>query len=275
MKIYLDILMISNILLTLIFIRIMSLTVHSRLRRKNKLKCLVPAALSSLLMIVRPENYVESLAVTLAKIIAVTLIVKLAFGLSFEKRLITYTAAYIGINIAFGGICMFIWEFFGAEFIIIGNLTVYFNVPIWLLILCTAAAYAAITLYEKLMFSENTRTESYRALFVYGDYSAELPAISDTGNKLTDAFSGEPVVVFCSDKLYYHFDLDDPSKLPYSGFHLIPCSTVSGMSILPVTLNGKVTILQSSGQRKELRCAAGITKSTGKERAIFDPRLLL
>ncbi len=275
MKIYLDILIFSNVMLTLIFIKLLSLTVHTRLRRKNKLLCLIPAAASSLLIILKPQNYAESLLIILAKIFSVTLIVKLAFGLRLEKRLFTYSAAYIAVNIAFGGICMLLWEFFGAGFIRAGNFTVYFDVPLWLLILCTAAAYLLITLYEKLIFISAVKNESYRAAFVCGDFSAEMPAVSDTGNRLIDSFSGEPVVIFSSSKIYYHFDLDDPGKYPVTGFHMIPCSTVAGASVIPVTLRGRITISNDSGQIKELKCAAGIIKSSGSERAIFDPRLLI
>lgn len=275
MKIYLDILIISNVMITLVFIKTVSAIVHTRLRRKNRLLCLIPAAISSLLIILRPENYFESLLITLIKLIASALIVKLAFGLKLEKRLLTYTAAYIAVNIAFGGICMLLWELFGADFIHTGNLTVYFNVPLWLLIMCVAAVYGFITLYEKLMFISSARAESYRAVFVYGDFTAELPAVSDTGNRLIDSFSGEPVVIFSCDRIYYHFDLDNAGSYPVSGFYLIPCSTVAGSSLMPVTLKGKITIHSGSGESKELRCAAGITKSHGKDRAIFDPRLLL
>ena len=275
MKIYLDILIISNVMTTLIFIKILSLAVHTRLRRKKVLLCLIPAAISSLLIIVKSQNFAESLLITLAKIFAVTLIVKLAFGLRLEKRLMIYTAAYIAVNIAFGGICMLLWEFFGAGFIRSGNFTVYFDVPLWLLIACTAAAYLLITLYEKLMFISAAKAENYRAVFVCGDFAAEMPAVSDTGNRLTDSFSGEPVVIFSSDRIYDHFDLDNCGSLPVKGFHLIPCSTVTGKSLMPVTLSGRITIICGCGKSKELRCAAGITKSSGRDRAIFDPRLLI
>ena len=125
MKVFIDILIISNLIITLVFERILSIAMHTKLSRRNKLKSLIPAAISSLLLLVRPENYLESLLITVAKLSAVTLIVKLAFGIAFEKRLVSYTAAYIAVNIAFGGICMFLWEFFGAEFIHIGKKGVY------------------------------------------------------------------------------------------------------------------------------------------------------
>ena len=275
MKVYIDVLIISNILINTVFVKILAAAVHEKPKRKNILLCMIPAALSSLLIVIKPESYPESLLITVLKLAAVTLIVKIAFRLKTEKRLFIYTSIYIAVNIAFGGLCMIMWELFGAGFIKTGNLTVYFDIPIWLLILCTAAAYGLITMYERIRFTASVGKEKYRALFVFGSFSAEVPAVSDTGNKLIDSFSGEPVVVFSSSRIYYHFDLDDPGNYPTGGFHLIPCTTIAGTSLLPVTLKGKVTIFSDSGLIKELCCAAGITKSSGKDRAIFDPRLLI
>ena len=82
-------------------------------------------------------------------------------------------------------------------------------------------------------------------------------------------------MVFCSKRLYTAFDLDDENSFAVSGFRLIPYSTADSSGPMPVTLKGKVTIFDSSGEGKEIRCAAGIINSSGRERAIFNPKLLL
>ena len=102
-----------------------------------------------------------------------------------------------------------------------------------------------------------------------------MPAVSDTGNLLTDNFSGEPVVIFKSRRLYEYFGLDSEQSYAVNGFHLIPFETVSGRGLIPVTLRGEVTIHSSDGTSKAVRCAVGILDSTGGERAIFDPKLLI
>lgn len=275
MKIYLDVLMFSNIIITLVFIRILSVIVHIKLRKKRLFICMIPAAASSLLLLISPDNFFEALLITFAKIIASMLIVKIAIKTDSNKKVIVYTAVFIAENIAFGGVCMLIWEMFGGEFLISKNYSVYFNVPLPLLIGCVAASYGLITLYERILFITKTREEKYKLTFTYGDFFAELPAVSDSGNRLIDSFSGEPVIVFSSDRVYLHFDLDNESSYGIKGFHMIPYSTVNGTSLLPVTLGGKVIITNSSGLSKDISCAVGITKGCGKERAIFDPRLLL
>ena len=272
MKIYIDILLISNALITLVFLKILCLAAHTKLPGKRMLSGAGTGALSSLLMLVRPDNYGESLLLTIIKLLFTFLTVFAAFG---RHRLLSRYVGYIVINIVFGGICMIFWEMAGGDFIRIKNYTVYFNVPMWLLIVCVAAAYLLLTLYEKITFISGCRTKKYKAEFSLGDISVTLPAVSDTGNKLTDSFSGEPVVIFCSDRLYSYFDLDDESRYPVSGFHLIPYKTVNSSSLMAVTLKGSVTVSDDSGDSKTLSCAAGITKSGGKERAIFDPRLLI
>lgn len=275
MKIYIDILLISNALITLVFLKILCLATHTKLTGKRMLSGTASGALSSLLMLIRPDNFGESLLLTFVKLLSMFITVLAAFGRCGKRKLITRYTAYIVINIAFGGICMLFWEMIGGDIIRIKNYTVYFNVPMWLLIVCVTAAYMLLTIYEKITYISGCRTKKYQAEFSLGNCSVTLPAVSDTGNKLIDSFSGEPVVIFCSDRLYRYFDLDDESKFPVSGFHLIPFSTVNGSSLIAVTVKGSITVSDESGDSKALDCAAGITRSGGRERAIFDPRLLI
>ncbi len=275
MKIYLDVLMLSNALITLVFVRLLSLITHTALRRRGLLLSMLAGAAGSLIILIRPDGFAESLLLTAGKLAISALTVAIAFSLRKIGRVIRFTAAYIAVNIAFGGICMLLWELTGAGFVRAHNLTVYFNVPLWLLMLCVAAAYLLISVYERLCFRAEVKAKRYRAVYTLGDYSIDLPAVSDTGNKLRDCFSGEPVVIFASDRLCEHFGIDDTSALTVQGFRLIPYSTVAGGGLLPVTLRGTVTVSDGEQLRKELRCAVGITRSRGRERAVFDPALLI
>ena len=275
MKIYLDILLISNAVITLIFVKLLTLIVHIRISGKRYALCMLIGGAASLLMLIRPENFGEGLLMTLAKLISVGLTVRAGFGKQSAGRLFTYTAVYVAVNIAFGGICMVIWEMTGSNAVRISNYAVYFDVPLWLLIVCVSATYLLITLYERLTFFSKAKERKFKARFALGDISVTLPAVSDTGNRLTDSFSGEPVVIFSSSRLFDSLGLGDESSYSFTGFHLIPYSTVSSTSLMPVTLRGRVTIISEDGAVKELNCASGIIKSSGSERAIFDPRLLI
>ncbi len=275
MKIYIDLLIISNALITLVLVKLLSIITHSALKRKGHVLSIMFGAISSTIIILKAENFIESLAITIVKVFILLITVKLAFDPQSKQKLFSYTMYYIALNIVLGGICLAVWEFFGAGFIKAHNMTVYFKIPIWLLMMCVAATYFIITIYEKHSFRNSCKNKAYKAVFTYGDISLTLPAVSDSGNVLIDSFSGEPVVIFSSNKLYDYFELDNENKYYSSGFHLIPYSTVSSKSLMPVTLKGKTLIIESDSIIKEIKCAVGIVKSSGKERAIFNPKLLM
>ena len=103
----------------------------------------------------------------------------------------------------------------------------------------------------------------------------KVPAICDSGNRLCDSFTGTPVVVFCCDRLFYHYDLDRDEPDPLSGFRVIPCSTVSGEGLIHITAAGSVKIIDDKDRVHNVKCYVGIKPSlNGKSRAIFNPALL-
>ena len=98
--------------------------------------------------------------------------------------------------------------------------------------------------------------------------------MADTGNKLCDAFTGLPIIIFCCDEMYEHYGLDDKETGIRMGFRLTPYNTLSGPGLMAVTPKGTVKLTDDNGMEKEVRCMVGITCSNGSSRAIFDPAVL-
>ena len=275
MTIYLDMLFLSNFILTAVTLSLLARLTHSKLSRKHAAAGCAVGSLSSLVIVLAPESFGESLLITLFKLGAVCLTVRIACGKLSAPLLRDRILIYITINVIFGGCCIALWDLFGGDVITVKNCTVCFNVPLHTLMICVSGAYLLLWIYDRRVSRCRERKGVFSAVYSCGDRSISMPAVSDTGNLLTDNFSGEPVIIFKSRRLYEYFGLDSEQSYAVNGFHLIPFETVSGRGLIPVTLRGEVTIHSSDGMAKAVRCAVGILDSTGGERAIFDPKLLI
>ncbi len=276
MKIYIDVLVITNAAVTLMFIMGLGKITHSPLRKLRTAVSCIFGGLSSLLVIAQPNGFFQSLIVTIVKTVCILITILIAFRWRGFMNLIKYFGLYIAMNILFAGCCFLLWEITGSRIIYIKNYTVYFDISLTSIAIATILAYIAISAYDAITARCFGKTKAYKAKYTVGDYEITLPAIADTGNTLCDSFSGIPVVVFYCDELYSHFNLDHENYYTVNGFRLIPYSTINGSSLMSVTSRGKVEILSEDNFAKEVRCYVGVVKSAdNKSRAIFNPNLLV
>ena len=274
MKIYVDVLMLTNAVITLTYIKCIALITHEKLLPKNEIIAAVISAFGSLIMTVECGSFWSSLIMTVGKFALVGAIVTEAFRPRSAAALIGRTAAYIVCDLIFGGMCMALVSLTHRRLLFVKNYTAYFDVTLPQLGVCCAGVYLAGMMLETLKRRNFARVQRYRAEYRLGAYSAEFAAIADTGNKLCDSFTGAPVVIFRSDELYTRFALDRPEQLLFYGFRPVPFETVTGEGLIYVTSRGTVTI-SCTGMRKQVRCCTGILPGGGKSGyAVFDPNIL-
>lgn len=275
MKIYLDMLFICNFSVTLLLIEILSRLTKTVLRFRRKAFSALFGGLSSFIVILSPEGFEEALLLVIIKLSVLCLSVLIAFGKTNTKRFIRNVLYFLGMNILLGGACLFASDTVLYNNVKLINCTIYINLSLPLLIISVIAVYLILTVYDMAVRRIISNTDTYTISFSFGDYSITLPAISDTGNRLTDSFSGEPVIVFSSRRMYNHFELDNVLNFPAGGFHIIPYSTVSGSELIPVTLKGDIVINTRNKGSKPVMCAAGIVDTNENDIAIFNPILLM
>ena len=275
MKIYVDVLFLSSFITSLFTLMLLSKLIHIRIRRKRFLTASAVSALSSLLIFIKPGGFAASLLITVIKLAVSAVTLLCAVGKVNLKTFISRWIVFLTVNILMSGICMLIWDIFGGDVIIIRNCTVYLNVPLHLMIVCIAVSYAVISLYDKAVSIKASREMSYKVIYSYGDRSIIMPAVCDSGNLLTDSFSGEPVVILLSRRLYEYFGIDNEKSCLANSFHLIPYKTVDGSRLMPVTLKGEIVIKGGNGSTKDVKCAVGILDSKETDKAIFNPKLLI
>lgn len=275
MKIYIDILFITNFIITLMYIKGLAAITHISISKLRTAAAGMFGGSSSIIIIATPESFWAAVAVTLLKIAAVIITIIIAVGRCGIKRIIRYFFLYIAMNFIFAGCCVLLWEITGSKIIYIKNCTVYLDISLIDLTASVILAYIVIVIYDKIKDRSFTRSQSYKAKYKIGDYEITISAIADSGNALCDSFTGIPVVIFYCNELFEHFDLDEESKFTMNGFRLIPCTTISGSCLLPVTGKGSVEIIDKNNFSKTVKCYTGIARSgNNKSRAIFNPVLL-
>ena len=275
MKIYVDVLIITNICLTLIFIECTAKLTHSRLDKKRVIIAAVIGGVSSVLAVFSGENRVESVLLFIIKAVLLLLTVFAAFGAEGSSEFIKYLFIYILTNMLFTGLCMILWQLGAKRIIMINAFTVYLDISLIKLMLAATITYIVLFIFEYLERKNFSPQGLYHILLKIENLEYYLPAVADTGNTLTDAFTGKSVVIIASDKLYYHFELDREEIALSSGFHCIPFSTINGEGMINVTNNAQIIIIDNKQRKKDIECAVGIiSNGKGKERAIFSPCLI-
>ena len=115
MKIYLDVLVTANLILTFLYLKILFKAAHITTTSFRTALGTAIGGLSSLIIVIRPEGFGESLIITTAKLALIMLTVFAAVKCSSFLQLFRYFIIMLVINVSFGGICMMIWEIFGPD----------------------------------------------------------------------------------------------------------------------------------------------------------------
>ena len=118
-----------------------------------------------------------------------------AFGLGKWRRFLRCFAAFFGVNFAFAGLMLALWLGLKPDKMFYQNGAVYFDVSLVTLILLACACYAAVRGMTLLLHRRHPGANLCQATIHVQGSSVTLPALYDSANKLTDGFTGAPVMV--------------------------------------------------------------------------------
>ncbi|MCL2018451.1 MAG: sigma-E processing peptidase SpoIIGA [Oscillospiraceae bacterium] len=268
--IYIDTLIIINLYINFFIIRACGVFLH---RKTSTIRCLfgtVIGGLSSLVILLPP---LPALAETGIKLLIGSVLILIIFELHGFKELIKNVLVFFVINVLFAGVMLFLSLFASPRGMIYNNSTVYFDISFMALLIFTAAAYFVIRALRYFLDVKFNAEKIYRITFYYGGEIRDLKGFADSGNTLTDFFTGLPVIVcdkiVCTDLFP---DLTFDSFENVKGLRLLPYSTINGSGIIPVFKPDSVTI-----NKKEVAALIGISKESFNKseiNAIFNPKLL-
>lgn len=219
LTVYVDVLFITNLYITYVFIKAAQLLSHCKISR---LRVIIASAVGG----------VASFSVFLTESLLLSLFIKLAslaaigFILSGKKprAFLAITSRLVIINLLFIGLCVLLWKLLGQTVYIIGA-TVYFDISLLTLMLTTAATYLLFWIYDFLSLRLNSK-DGREVTVVTENSSVTLNGISDTGNTLYDFFTQKPVIVCSSDRL--------EKELGNLSCRLLAFTTVNGKGLIRV-----------------------------------------
>lgn len=260
MTIYIDVLIILNIYVNYFLLRITAKLTGSPLKPFRCIAASLYGSLFSLLILAPKLPIAINLIIKLAAAITV---VTAAFGVHGKVRLIKNTAAFFGANFITAGVIYAAYSWLKPSFMHFSNSYFYIDFSLLLLIVATAVLYFIVSLLRRMY--DKTPIDGFSVIIRLKDRILRIDGLADTGNSLTDFFSGKPVII-CSQ--------NDIGNIPKDvRIRLIPLSTVTGSSLMKLFSPDEILIInKTSGERKPVNAVIGLGETHGK--AIFNPKIL-
>ncbi len=224
--IYADVLVVINFYVTYFLLLAATLISGERLRRIRLLFSSFFGGFYSLFILVDFESKAAELAVRLG---AVLLPVLIAFGVKNLAVLVRAFVSYLVCSFVFAGLMFALWYFVCPSGMYFNGTAVYFDIDILTLAIFTVICYGFLRAFDFFFRKRAPVNTVFYCTVKLKDESFTLRAFLDTGNSLSDSFTGKPVIIVCKECL--------PSSV--SGGELpenqrfIFCKTLSGKGMLP------------------------------------------
>ena len=168
------------------------------------------------------------------------------------------------LSAGLAGLCGGLYFFLAPQGFYVFNGVVYYSVPPILLVALTVACYGLTWLSEQFLRRRAPREHVFRVRVDYGERSVTFPCLYDSGNHLTEPFSGCPVLVverqvaarLCS-------PVPTTADLP-SGWRLIPYHSLGGNGLLPAFVPTAVVAITRGCEHDLPHCYVAVCDSLGR-----------
>ncbi len=174
----------------------------------------------------------------LIKLITAVIMVLVAFTYRGKKHLIIRILALFLVSFIFSGFMLGIWLFMPVNGIIYYNGIVYFDISAMALIVFSSIAYGIITIVERILIKIKPKDNYYKVQLKHSGKTLSLRGYVDSGNNLTEPFSGYPVMIITLEKILPLLTAKEikvivnREKNTLENLRIIPYQTVSAESIM-------------------------------------------
>jgi stage II sporulation protein GA (sporulation sigma-E factor processing peptidase) len=259
--VFIDVLFAVNLILNYFILLAVSGVLH---RHDKRLRLFLGAALGAAYSIFIFFPQVSFLYSALLKVVFSITIVAVAYKFATLRNLIKLVIIFYIISFLFGGIIFAVYLFVTPPGMMVRNGVVYIDISPLVLILSGAGCYITITLVSRI-FNKIRKVNSLYDIFLEMDgRSAKMKALMDTGNTLTDAITGSPVIIaeygplerLIPPELRETFktgivaDTNTVSGSAWAGrFRMIPYGSVGAVyGLLPAFKPDRLTIITKEGK---------------------------
>lgn len=190
--VYVDILLTTNLFVNYFLLLSCTKLMKTQAKRLRLFFGAVIGAAASLVIFLPEMNFFVGLAF---KLTTALLIVYISFGLKNFKRFMKLFFAFIAANFIFAGTMMALWIAFKPGGMVINNNIVYFDISVPVLIISTVVCYGFVLTVSKIIARRSSSEVKYTVTITFDSLSVVGKGYLDTGNSLTDCFSGFPVII--------------------------------------------------------------------------------
>ncbi|MGN1411563.1 MAG: sigma-E processing peptidase SpoIIGA [Oscillospiraceae bacterium] len=274
MYIYIDVLVILNWYINYFILLGTAKITHIAFNRKRLVLSSFIGALFSLIILLPTMNYFLSV---LIKFLISNILIVIAFKWKSIYTNLKMSLYFSVISFIFAGIMMALENVLSSSSISSNNGVVYADFSIRFLIISTAICYGILCLTRYLMDKNTIYQGDWSLTIEYDGKTLNIDGLADTGNSLTDIFSGKPVII-CSKTSLEDFinipNLDNSYNCNLNGFRLIPFSTIDKGGVIVSFKPDNVIIRNlSNGFSKSVDVLVGVSGNCKK--AIFNPKILV
>lgn len=272
--IYIDVLIVLNIYVNFFLLKATAKFTHTLLKTSRCILSSIIGSLFSLTILLPSESFLLSLSI---KLIAAAVITAITFGIREKKRFFKLLLYFYIINFIFAGAVMLLYITFKPSFMAFNNSYFYIDFSLISLVIFTAIAYFAVTTVRYFMDKGADSSKKYHIIIKYKGKVISIDALADTGNSLTDSFTGKPVIICPKQKLGFNnnFSTENAEEIfKKYGFRMIPYYTISNGGMIPVFKPDEIFITDKESE-KGYPVDALIGLISRDTEAIFNPNLLI
>ena len=280
LTVYADVLLVINL-----FVNYALLLCSSMIMKRNhsSARMLLGSAIGAVyaLVIFIPE--MPKVIELIMRLAVTALIVFAAFGFTNLRCFLRCFFTFLATSLAFGGIMLVLWVTVAPVGMIYNNGAVYFDIDLVILAVSTVVSFAVVSLISYFTARRAPRNCVAAVTVGYKGQSVSARALIDTGNSLSEGFSGYPVALGEFDVLSKILPacvcdyLDGKEITPSSEFRVVMHKTVSGTGLLPVFRPDYIEIRTLSGVVRTDKVYIAATKNNlagGEYEFLLNPELL-
>ena len=234
----------------------------------------VSGGIESLIILAPDLGFFLSL---ITKLLFSLVIVISAYNPKSISAMLKETGYFFVVNFIFAGMMLFASSLPGISIVNYNNGAVYINLSFFSLVAACVICYAVTCLLGKITKNKAADSIVYNIRIETDGKTLNTSAILDTGNALTDPFTGKSVIIADKFTLSEILPQNVKSYLETGrcekGIRLIPCKTVSGTTLLPCFCADKIRITDNKTKTEINNCEIAVSRQPLTE-VILPPSII-
>ncbi len=250
--VYVDILLCTNFFVHILLLSLLSAICHrSSEHRWRSILAAVIGSCFSLSIFLPPLPHFWEVAI---KLLSAVIMLRIAFEWKGWVSFLKECLILFLITNLFYGILISLQKIYTIAGMFVFDNAIYFHIRVPVFIICLTCAYSVVWIVNRILSSRASTHELYMLELTIQEKSKKLTGLLDTGNQLTEPFSGLPVIVcgidlaavlLSSDLLEAVLGVENEESCHV---RQIPFSAISGSGFLPA-VKGKRIYLENKDQK--------------------------